>query len=88
MNAETVLRIFRAGLLVTLLVSAGPMIVGMAVAFVISLFQATTQLQERTLSDVPKLVAIYLTLGVLGYWMLSQMVTFTRLLFESITLIR
>lgn len=82
------MRILREGLLMILLLSGGPMLASMLVGFMVSLFQATTQIQEQTLSYVPKLVAVFLTLMILGPWILSQAVRFTAVLFESIPLIR
>ena len=88
MSSETIVRIMREGLLMVLLLSGGPMLASMLVGFTVSLFQATTQIQEQTLSYVPKLVAVFLTLMILGPWILSQAVRFTAVLFESIPLIR
>ena len=88
MNSETIVRILREGLLMVLLLSAGPMLASMLVGFMVSLFQATTQIQEQTLSYVPKLVAVFVTLMIMGPWILSQAVRFTVVLFESIPLIR
>lgn len=82
------MRILREGLLLVLLLSAGPMLASMLVGFFVSLFQATTQIQEQTLSYVPKILAVFLTLAMLGPWILSQAVRFTTLLFESIALVR
>jgi flagellar biosynthetic protein FliQ len=88
MNAEIIVRIAREALVLVLLISGGPMLASMLVGFVVSLFQATTQIQEQTLSYVPKLVAVFLSLIVLGPWMLMQAVRFARLIFESIPAIR
>ena len=87
MNAELTLRLAREALILILLISGGPMLAGMLVGFVVSLFQATTQIQEQTLSYVPKLVAVFLSLLVLGPWMLSQTVKFARAVLESIATI-
>jgi len=54
------------------------------VGFVVSVFQATTQIQEQTLSYVPKLVAVFLSLAILGPWMLTQTVRFAKVILESI----
>ena len=88
MSSETIVRILREGLLMVLILSGGPMLASMMVGFMVSLFQATTQIQEQTLSYVPKLIAVFLTLMVLGPWILSQAVRFTAVLLESIPLIR
>jgi flagellar biosynthetic protein FliQ len=87
-NPELIIRIAREALILVLLISGGPMLASMLVGFSVSLFQATTQIQEQTLSYVPKLVAVLLTLIVIGPWMLSQAVLFTRSLLDSIALIR
>jgi flagellar biosynthesis protein FliQ len=78
------IRIVREALLLVLLISAAPMLASMLVGFVVSLFQATTQIQEQTLSYVPKLVAVFLTLAVAGPWMLTQAVRFATMILESI----
>jgi len=87
-SSETIVRILREGLLLILILSGGPMLASMMVGFMVSLFQATTQIQEQTLSYVPKLVAVFVTLMIMGPWILSQAVRFTAVLFESIPLIR
>jgi flagellar biosynthesis protein FliQ len=87
-SSETIVRILREGLLMILILSGGPMLASMMVGFMVSLFQATTQIQEQTLSYVPKLVAVFVTLMIMGPWILSQAVRFTAVLFESIPLIR
>jgi flagellar biosynthetic protein FliQ len=84
MNAELTLRVAREALILILLISAGPMLASMVVGFVVGIFQATTQIQEQTLSFVPKMVAVFLSLLVLGPWMLAQAVKFARAIFESI----
>lgn len=84
MTPEMTLRIAREALIIILLISGGPMLAGMIVGFVVSVFQATTQIQEQTLSYVPKLVAVFLSLLVLGPWMLTHVVKFARVVLESI----
>ena len=84
MSGEMIIRIVRESLLLVLLISAGPMLASVLVGFVVSVFQATTQIQEQTLSYVPKLVAVFLSLAILGPWMLTQAVRFARVILESI----
>ena len=84
MTADTIIRIGREALLLVLLISAGPMLVSVLVGLVVSLFQATTQIQEQTLTYVPKLVAAFLTLAIAGPWMLTQAVRFAAMILESI----
>lgn len=62
-----------------------PMLVtALVVGFAISVFQSITQIQEVTLSFVPKAVAVALALVVSGQWMIAESVTFTQTLFERI----
>jgi flagellar biosynthetic protein FliQ len=84
MSGEMIIRIVREALLLVLVISGGPMLASALVGFIVSIFQATTQIQEHTLSYVPKLVAVFLTLAILGPWMLSQAVRFARVVLESI----
>lgn len=88
MGTDAILRILREGLLLVLVVSAPPMLAGMITGLIVSLLQATTQIQEQTLSYVPKLLAIFLTLAIAGPWMLSQMIRFTATILDSISLVR
>ncbi len=88
MTGEMVVRIVREGLLLVLLISAAPMLASMVVGLVVSVLQATTQVQEQTLSYVPKLVAVFLTMAVMGPWMLAQALRFAKVIFDSIALVR
>ncbi|HKS73598.1 MAG TPA: flagellar biosynthesis protein FliQ [Terriglobales bacterium] len=84
MSTEAIIRILREGLLLVLVLSAGPMFASMIVGLVIGILQATTQIQEQTLSYVPKLTAVFLTVAIMGPWILAQTVKFTVVLFDSI----
>ena len=84
MSGEMIIRIVREALLLTLLISAAPMLASVLVGFVVSVFQTTTQIQEQTLSYVPKLIAVFLTLAIMGPWMLTQALRFARVILESI----
>jgi flagellar biosynthetic protein FliQ len=88
MSTEAITRVMREGLLLILLLSAGPMLVSMLIGFVVSVFQATTQIQEQTLSYVPKLAGVFVTLAIMGPWILAQTVKFTVVLFDSIPTVR
>ena len=88
MNPDAIVRILREGLLLMLILSAGPLATAMITGLTVSLFQATTHLQEPTLSFVPKLVGVVATLVILGPWMLGETVRFTRVLFDAIAVIR
>lgn len=84
MTIEGIIRILREGLMLVLLLSAGPMLASMLIGLVSSVLQATTQIQDQTLSFVPKLTGVFLTVAILGPWILAQTVQFTVALFESI----
>ena len=71
-------------LLLTLLLSAPPLLASLMVGFLISLWQAMTQVQEQTLTFVPKIFITLLTLVVTASWMLQKLLVFTRLVFEQI----
>lgn len=64
--------------------SAPLLITALVVGFVISVFQSMTQIQESTLSFVPKLVAMGVALVFTGNWMLHEMITFTTTLYRQI----
>ena len=64
------------------------MLASMLVGFIVSVFQATTQIQEQTLSYVPKHAAVFVTLAIMGPWILAQTVKFTVVIFESISAVR
>ena len=88
MNAETITRILREGLMLVLLLSAGPMQASMLIGLVVGILQATTQIQEQTLSYVPKLTGVFVTIAIMGPWILAQAVKFTVVLLDSIATVR
>jgi flagellar biosynthesis protein FliQ len=65
-------------------VSAPILLTALLVGFLISLFQAATQIQEQTLSFVPKMIAVAIALLVTGNWVLNEMVSFTQSLFDML----
>lgn len=78
-----ILQITRQALLLVLIVSAPPVLASLVVGLALSIFQATTQIQEQTLTFVPKLIAVFATLVITGPWIGGQLLAFTRLLFEG-----
>ncbi len=78
MTTGDIVELLRQALTVTFMVSAPLLLVALAVGLVIGLFQAATQVNEMTLSFIPKLLAIGAVLVLAGNWMLNHMVTFTR----------
>lgn len=84
MNANAVLDIAVQGLMITAKLAAPIVITALVVGFAISLVQSITQIQEVTLSFVPKAAAVGVALIVCGHWMISELITFTNVLFEKI----
>ena len=84
MTPTTVIEIGRHAMEVALLVSAPLFIAALATGLIVSIFQAATQINETTLSFVPKLVVIFATLLVAGPWMITLMTDYMRRLYEAI----
>lgn len=84
MNPSTVMELGRHAVEVMLLVSAPLFLAALVTGLVVSVFQAATQINEMTLSFIPKLVAMFVTLVLAGPWMLTVMTDYMRRLFESI----
>jgi flagellar biosynthetic protein FliQ len=84
MDDSAVLDIAVQTLLVAAKLSAPVLVVALVIGFTVSLFQSVTQIQETTLSFVPKAVGIGVVLVLAGHWMLTTMVDFTTQLFDRI----
>lgn len=84
MSLGFVVNVLRDGVLQILLLSAPILLISMLVGLVISILQATTSIQEQTLTFVPKIAAILGTLMLLGPWMFTSLAEFTARLFERI----
>ena len=84
MSPETVVTVGRHALEMTLMLAAPLLLTALAVGLIVGIFQAATQINEMTLSFIPKLVGMAGTLVVAGPWMLKTIVGYTRELFESI----
>jgi len=69
----------------TLLVCAPLLVIALVIGLLVSIFQATTQIQEQTLSFIPKIVAVMIALVFFGPWMLSQLLTFTQDIFSNLS---
>lgn len=84
MNPEAVLDIALEGVMITAKLAAPLLITALVVGFAVSLVQSITQIQEVTLSFVPKAIAVAIALIVCGNWMISEAVTFTTDMFARI----
>jgi flagellar biosynthetic protein FliQ len=78
-----IIKVTNEALILVLVLSGPPILVSMVVGLAISVFQAVTQIQEQTLSMVPKLFTVFITLAIAGYWMMSLMVRFSQNLFSN-----
>lgn len=75
--------LIRTALLSAVLIASPMLVVGMAAGLLIGLIQALTQIQDQTVSFVPKILAMVTVLVVCTPWLLTQMVQFTRMVFEN-----
>lgn len=75
--------ITKQALFLSLILTGPPVLIAMLVGLVISIIQATTQIQEQTLTFVPKLVGVIVTLAVAGPWMAVQLIRFTTQVLDS-----
>lgn len=84
MSPDQAVELCREAVILTLLVGAPVMLVSVVIGLVISLFQAVTQLQEQTLSFVPKILAMMLTVLYILPWLIGRMVDYTQDLYHNI----
>ena len=84
MTPESVMTIGRQAIEITVMISAPMLLVALAVGLIVSIFQAATQINEMTLSFIPKLVGIFIAMIVAGPWMLTVMLDYMRQMFSSI----
>ncbi|MBI6875772.1 flagellar biosynthesis protein FliQ [Clostridium aciditolerans] len=84
MSENMVIGIIKDAIQTGLLVAAPILLISIIVGLIISIFQATTQIQEQTLTFVPKLIAVALVGLITGSWMLHQLVNFTTRIFTYI----
>jgi flagellar biosynthetic protein FliQ len=84
MNQDFAVQLLFQGVTLTLLLSLPAVGVGLLVGFLISLFQAVTQIQEQTLTFVPKVVAVLLVIAFTSPWLISMMIDFTSTLWSAI----
>lgn len=84
MNSEAVMSLTYSAMIVALSMAGPILLVTLLVGLVISIFQAATQINEMTLSFIPKLLAIGITLAILGPWLISTMVDYMQSLLRQI----
>ena len=84
MTPETITTIGQEALWVTVLIAAPLLLSALAIGLLVGMFQAATQINEMTMSFIPKLFVLVLVLGIGGPWMLEIIVSYTRQLVERI----
>ena len=84
MQIEEAIFLGQQALLTVAYVSGPVLVVAMVVGVIVALFQAVTQLQEMTIVFVPKIIAVFLMMALLGGWMLEKLVAYGTLCFTSI----
>lgn len=85
MTINDVVAIMSEGLYTIVITAAPVLLVSLVVGLIVSIFQTVTSIQEQTLTFVPKVLAIFLTLIILGHWMLNKMVDYTVGLWADFT---
>lgn len=84
MDSNAVLDIAVQGLIIAAKLAAPVLLTALVVGFAISLLQSITQIQEVTLSFVPKAIGVALALLIAGHWMIAEIVSFTHRMFDMI----
>jgi flagellar biosynthesis protein FliQ len=85
MTPDSVIAIAEQGIWVVLLVCGPLLLLALVVGLIVSIFQATTQIQEQTLAFIPKIVAVLLGVVFFGPWMLSRLLSYANDIFSNLT---
>ena len=84
MNSTAVIAMVREALELTLIISAPLLLTALCAGLVVSIFQAATQINEMTLSFIPKLIAVFAAMVIAGPWMLQLLIDYTQRLLTNI----
>ena len=84
MSGDLVIQIGQEALMIVLLVCAPMLGLGLSVGLMVSVFQATTSIQEQTLAFIPKIIAVFVAMLIFGPWMLSIMIEFCTGIFTNL----
>lgn len=84
LNSEFVLSLAEKGIYTILMVAGPLLILALSVGLLVSIFQATTQIQEQTLAFIPKIVAVLVGIVFFGPWMLGKVIEFTTDLYQNL----
>lgn len=88
MSESVVVSIVKETLYTGMLIAGPILILSLLVGLLISIFQATTQIQEQTLSFIPKLIVVAITLAIGGAWMLNELIQFTNKIMNMVANIK
>jgi flagellar biosynthetic protein FliQ len=86
MDSQIIIDLVSRGVYTILTVAAPPLLMGLGMGILVSIFQTVTSIQEQTLAFVPKIMMVFLSLVIFGNWMLRQLSGFMEYAFESIAL--
>ncbi len=86
MSEEVIIDIARDAIYTIITTSAPPLLVSLIIGLVVSIFQTVTSIQEQTLTFVPKIIGVFLSVMILGSWMLNNMADFMTELFNNLSL--
>ena len=84
MSQEFVITIAQKAIYTLFVVSGPLLVIALVIGLIVSIFQATTQIQEQTLAFIPKIVAVLVALIFFGPWMLTKLVEFTFSIFSNL----
>ena len=84
MNQDVVINVGMQAMQLAFKIAMPLLLVGLVIGLLISVFQAVTQIQEQTLTFIPKIVGMGVVLVIAGPWMLSEIITYTQELYSSI----
>ena len=85
MDPQVIIDLVALGVTTILLVAAPPLLMGLGVGILVSIFQAVTSIQEQTLAFVPKIAGVFLSLVIWGNWMLAQLMGFMTEVFSQMS---
>ena len=86
MTVDEIVAIANRALYLIIKVSAPVLLVSLAICLIVSIIQTITSIQEQTLTLVPKIIGVFVTLMLLGHWMLTQMTDFMNELWSNFSL--
>ncbi len=86
MTIDAVTEMTNSALFLIIQVALVPLLVSLVIGLLVSIFQTATSIQEQTLTFVPKIIGVFLTIALIGGWMMTKMVEYTTDLWQSFSL--